>query len=155
MRAYMYICQSRGSCPIYIWFFGGVLTWGIGPFRCSASKVRDQTSTHHVGKRQQILRGRNLEENGRQNFEDSSSRGVPKQTTPAPVHVYRILFSFPLAPYQREDPRASGEFFPLPKSQKKIPKWCETNCLQQSNSRNTSSFLTIFKFLNDLWIWQD
>ena len=103
------------------WFWG-VLTWGIGPFRCSASKVRDQTSTHHVGKRQQILRGRNLEENGRQNFEDSSSRGVPKQTTPAPVHVYRILFAFPLAPYQREDPRASGEFFPLPKSQKKIPK---------------------------------
>ena len=82
-------------------------------------KVREQTSTqrYHVGKRQQTLRGCNLEENGRQNFEDSSSRGVPKQTTPAPVHVYRILFAFPLAPYQREDPRASGEFFPFLKSQ--------------------------------------
>ena len=64
--------------------------WGIGPFWWLMSKVQDQTSTHqyHVGKRQQTLRGRNLEENGRQNFEDSSSRGVPKQTTPVPVHVF-------------------------------------------------------------------
>jgi hypothetical protein len=95
---------------------------GNWPFWWLMSKFQDQTSTHqyHVGKRQQTLRWRNLEENGRQNFEDSSSRGVPKQTTP--VHEYRILFAFPLAPYQREDLRASGEFLPLPKSQKKIPK---------------------------------
>ena len=78
--------------------------WGIGPFRCLTMKVREQTSTHryHVGKRQQTLRWCNLEENGRQNFENSSSRKVPKQTTPVPVHVYRILFAFTLAPYQME-----------------------------------------------------
>ena len=98
--------------------------WGIGPFRCLTMKVREQTSTHryHVGKRQQTLRWCNLEENGRQNFENSSSRKVPKQTTPVPVHVYRILFAFTLAPYQKEDSRASGEFFAVRKSRNKIPK---------------------------------
>ena len=80
-------------------FLGGIdvgnraiLLLGIKSSRPNFHTPRRQTSANSAWAQPA------MEENGRQNFEDSSSRGVPKQTTPVPVHVYRILFAFPLAP---------------------------------------------------------